>query len=364
MRTRAAVLSQPNTPLAVVDLEVGEPKYGEVLVRMVASGVCQTDLGVIHGKLPLPLPAVLGHEGAGIVEAVGPGVAKLQTGDHVVIAAVPHCARCRSCLTGKPFLCPDMSVGFLGGMMPDGSKRFRRGAEEVSHFFWQSSFAEHSLVPERIAVKVSKDLPLEKLAPLGCGVQTGSGAVLNTAKIRPGDTVAVFGCGGVGLSAVMGARLARALRIIAVDFFDHRLRLARELGATDTVSARGTNAVEEIQKLTGGGVDYSFECIGKPETARQSVDCVRPGGTAVISGVIAPGAEIKIDGLGLLGRSIIGNVEGSSVPEDYLPKLVDFWRQGEFPFDKLTPRTYALNEINQAIADMERGDVIKPIIRY
>jgi aryl-alcohol dehydrogenase len=350
--------------LSVADVEVAEPKLGEVLVRMTASGVCQTDLGVIHGKLPLPLPAVLGHEGAGVVEKVGPGVGKLQVGDHVVIDAVTHCGRCRLCLTGKPFLCPDMTNGFLGGMMPDGTKRFRRGDQELSHFFWQSSFSELGIVPERIAIKVPNDLPLEKLAPLGCGVQTGSGAVLNTAKIKAGDTVAVFGCGGVGLSAVMAARLARALRIIAVDFFEHRLKLARELGATDTVAAKGTNAVEQIQKLTGGGVDFAFECIGKPETVRQTVDCVRPGGTAVISGVIAPGAEVHLDGLGLLGKTVIGNVEGSTVPEEYIPKLVEFWRQGEFPFDKMTTKTYALNDINQAIADMERGDVIKPVIRY
>jgi aryl-alcohol dehydrogenase len=364
MRTRAAILSQANTPMTVSDVELEEPKLGEVLVRMVASGVCQTDVAVIHGKLPLPLPAILGHEGSAVVEAVGPGVAKLQVGDHVVIAAVTHCGRCRLCLTGKPFLCPDMTNGFLGGMMPDGTKRFHRGAEELSHFFWQSSFAEHAVVPERIAVKVPTDLPLEKLAPLACGVQTGSGAVLNTAGLRAGDTVAVIGCGGVGLSAVMAARLARALRVIAVDFFDHRLQLARELGATDTVSARNTNAVEEIQKLTGGGVDYAFECIGKAETVRQTVDCLRPGGTAVISGVLAPGAEVKLDGLGLLGKTIIGNVEGSSVPEEYIPKLVEFWRHGEFPFDKLTTRTYALKDINQAVADMERGEIIKPIVRY
>jgi aryl-alcohol dehydrogenase len=364
MRTRAAVLSQPNTPLNVVDVDVGEPGNGEVLVRMVASGVCQTDLGVIHGKLPLALPAILGHEGSAVVEAVGPGVGKLQVGDHVVVAAVTHCGRCRLCLTGRPFLCPDMSNGFLGGVMPDGTKRFHRGNEALSHFFWQSSFAEHSVIPERIAVKVPTDLPLEKLAPLACGIQTGSGAVLNTAKLRPGDTVAVIGCGGVGLAAVMAAQIARALRIIAVDFFDHRLQLARELGATDTVSGRKGDAVDEIRKLTGGGVDFSFECIGKPETVRQAVDCVRTGGTAVISGVVAPGAEVKLDGLGLLGRTVIGNVEGSSVPEEYIPKLVEFWRNGQFPFDKLTTKTYALKDINQAVADMETGEVIKPIVRY
>jgi aryl-alcohol dehydrogenase len=364
MRTRAAILSQANSPLTVTDSDVDEPKLGEVLIRMVASGVCQTDLGVIHGKLPVPLPAVLGHEGSGVVEAVGPGVVKLQVGDHVVVAAVTHCGHCRLCLTGKPFFCPDMTNGFLGGMMPDGTKRFRRGGEELSHFFWQSSFAQYAVVPERVAVKVPRDLPLEKMAPLGCGVQTGSGAVLNTAKIRPGDIVAVIGCGGVGLSAVMGARLARAVRIIAVDFFEHRLKLAREFGATDTIAARGVNAVAEIQKLTAGGVDFAFECIGKAETARQTVDCVRPGGTAVISGVLAPGAEIHLDGLGLLGRTVIGNVEGSSVPEDYLPKLIEFWRRGEFPFDKMTTRTYDLDDINKAVADMERGDVIKPVVLY
>lgn len=364
MRTRAAILSQPNSPLTVTDIDVGEPKFGEVLLRMVASGVCQTDLGVIHGKLPLPLPAVLGHEGAGVVEAVGPGVMKLQVGDHVVVAAVTFCGHCRLCRTGKPFFCPDMTNGFLGGVMPDGTKRFRRGSEELSSFFWQSSFAQHAVVPERVIVKVPKDLPLEKLAPLGCGVQTGSGAALNTAKIRPGDTAAVIGCGGVGLSAVMGARLAGAVRIIAVDFFEHRLKLARELGATDTIAAKNVNAVEEIQKLTGGGVDFAFECIGKAETARQTVDCVRTGGTAVISGVLAPGAEIKLDGLGLLGRTVIGNVEGSSVPEDYLPRLIEFWRRGEFPFDKMTTRTYTLDEINKAVADMESGEIIKPLVRY
>jgi aryl-alcohol dehydrogenase len=364
MRTRAAILTQPNTPLTIADVEIGEPKQGEVLVRMVGSGVCNTDLAVIHGKLPLPLPAILGHEGSAIVESVGPGVVNLQVGDHIVIGAVTHCGHCCLCLTGKPFLCPDMTNGFLGGVMPDGSKRFRRGNEEVAHFFWQSSFAEHSVIPERIAVKVAADLPLEKLGPLACGISTGSGAVLNTSGIRPGATVAVIGCGGVGLSALMAARLARATRIIAVDFFDNRLKMAKELGATDTINGRDTNAVSEIRKLTGGGVDYAFECIGKPETVRQTVDCVRGGGTAVISGVLAPGAEVALDGLGLLGKTIIGNVEGSSVPRDYIPRLVEFWRRGDFPFDKLTTRTYALKDINQAIADMERGEVIKPIVRY
>jgi aryl-alcohol dehydrogenase len=248
--------------------------------------------------------------------------------------------------------------------MPDGTKRFRRDAEEISHFFCQSSFAEYTLVPERTAVSVPKDIPLEKLGPLGCGVQTGAGAVLNTAQVHPGQSVAVFGCGGVGLSAVMAARLAKAFPTIAVDVVDERLELARELGATETIHAGKTNVVEEIQKLTRGGVDYAFECIGKAETIRQTVDCTRVGGTAVITGGVAVGSEVKLDGLGLLLKNIRANIEGSSIPDLFIPLLIDLWRRGDFPFDRLFSHTYGLHEINQAVAHMERGEVIKPIIRY
>jgi aryl-alcohol dehydrogenase len=364
MRTRAAILSQVNEPLAIHDVEIGEPQFGEVLVQMVASGVCHTDVSVMHGILSLPLPAILGHEGAGIVQAVGPGVTKLSTGDHVVVAAVPHCGQCRSCLQGKPFVCQNVLVLAFGGAMPDGTKRFRRDTEPLSHFFCQSSFAEYTLVPERIAVRVPKDIPLEKLGPLGCGVETGAGAILNTAHVQPGQSVAVFGCGGVGLSTVMAARLAKAFPIIAVDVVESRLALARELGATETMHAGQTSVIEEIQKLTHGGVDYAFECIGKAETIRQSVDGTRVGGTAVITGAVAAGSEVKLDGLGLLLKNIRANPQGSSIPDLFIPLLIDLWRRGEFPFDRLFSRTYSVNEINQAIAHMESGEVIKPIIQY
>ena len=365
MRTRAATLWKLNESLKIEEIEVEAPKLGEVLVRMVASGICHTDPSVIHGSLPNPLPVILGHEGAGIVEQVGPGVSKLQPGDPVVVAAVPHCGHCRFCLEGKPFNCRNFMGLALGGAMPDGTKRFRRDGEEICHFFCQSSFSEHTIVPERIAVKVAKDLPLEKLGPLACGVQTGAGAVLNTAGVRPGESVVVIGCGAVGLSAVMAAKLARAFPILAVDLIEDRLRLARDLGATETLQAGKVDVVAEVQRITGGGADYAFECLGKAETIRQSIDCVRMGGgTAVISGAMVAGAEVTLDGLGLILKNVCGNVEGGSNPALFIPLLIEFWRRGEFPFDRLLSRTYRLEEINQAIADMERGEVIKPVIRY
>jgi aryl-alcohol dehydrogenase len=364
MRTRAAILDELNKPLTIDEVEIGDPKQGEVLVRMVASGVCHTDVSVMHGILPSPTPVILGHEGAGIVEAVGPGVTKLAKGDHVVTAAVPHCTHCRACLSGEPFFCATGLPLALGGTMTDGTKRFRRGKEEIGHFFLQSSFAELTLVPQQIAVKVPKELPLEKMGPLACGIETGSGAVLNIAKVRPGDTVAVFGCGGVGLSAVMAARICRAKTIIAVDMLDARLAMAKQLGANETINAKGTDAVQAIQALTGGGVDYAFECIGRAATIRQAVDATRVGGTAVVSGAVAAGSEVTLDGLGMILKNVKANIEGGSIPDVFIPRLVDFWQNGEFPFDRLIGKTYAHADVNQAIAGMESGEVIKPVILY
>jgi aryl-alcohol dehydrogenase len=328
---------------------------------MVASGVCHTDVNVTRGSLAIPLPAILGHEGAGVVRALGPDVSKLAVGDHVVVAAVPHCGHCRTCLQGRPFFCQHFRALAFGGAMPDGTRRFRSDSSEISHFFCQSSFAEYTVVQERTAVCVSTHLPLEKLAPLGCGVETGAGAVLNTAQVRPGESVVILGCGGVGLSAVMAARLARAFPIIAVDVNKGRLALARDLGASETIHAGQTDVLREIRSLTRGGADYSFECIGKPDTIRQSVDCTRVGGICVITGGVP---EVTLDGLGLLFKTIRGNHQGSSIPGIFIPLLIDMWTRGDFPFDRLISRTYALDDINQAISDMERGDVIKPVIRY
>jgi len=364
MRTRAAILSKLNAPLTIDEIEVDDPHAGEVLVRMVASGVCHTDVSAMHGIVPAPLPVVLGHEGAGVVEAVGPGVSKLQKGDHVVTSAVAHCRQCRSCLSGRPFLCENGMALTFGGGLADGTKRFRRGTEEIGHFFLQSSFAEFTVVPEQIAVKVPRELPLEQIGPLACGLGTGAGAVLNTAGVRAGESVAVFGCGGVGLSAIMAARVSRATPIIAIDMLDQRLQLAKDLGASETINAAGTNVVEAIQALTNGGPDFAFECIGRPDTIRQAVDCVRPGGSAVISGVIAPGAEVTLEGFPLIMKNVLGNVEGSCIPDLFIPLLLDLWQQGDFPFDRLLGTPYAHADIGKAIAGMESGEVIKPVVVY
>ena len=365
MRTRAAVLFGFNQPFKIQEVELEGPRSGELLVRMVASGICHTDVSVAQGVISrVPLPAILGHEGAGIVQEVSEGSRRFQPGDHVVMAAEPHCGHCRACLQGKPFHCVMHTPWAFDGAMPDGSRRFRAAGREISHFFCESSFSEFAVIPEHIAVLVPSDLPLEKLCTLGCGVQTGAGAVLNTARVQMGESVAVLGCGGVGLSAVMGARLARALPIIAVDVVPSRLELAQEFGASHAVNAAGSDVVEEIRKITGRGADYAFECVGKAETIRQAVDSVRPnGGTAVITGAAHSDSDVKLDAFSLIMKNVVGNIQGSSVPEVFLPMLIEFWRQGQFPFDRLSPQTYALDQINEAIADMLRGAVIKPVIR-
>ncbi len=365
MEARAAIFVGVNQRFQLGKVEVAQPKSAEVLVRMVASGVCHTEASVVNGSLPHAVPAILGHEGAGIVEAVGPGVTKVKPGDHVVVAALPHCGRCKFCVQGKPFWCPLTLALCFGGTMPDGTRRFKQEKQEISHFFCQSSLSEYAVAPENITVKVPADLPLEKMGPLACGVQTGAGAVLNTAGLRYGESAAVFGCGGVGLSAIMAARVAGAIPIIASDLLDARLKLAKELGATHTLNAGKVNPVEEIKKITGNGVDYAFECIGKAETIRQAIDAIRtPGGTAVITGAPPVGTEIKLESMEMLQKTIKGNLEGSSIPDVFIPTLVEFWRDGRFPFDRLISKVYPLDEINDALADMNKGTVVKPLIRF
>lgn len=365
MKTRAAILTNFNEPLTFDEIDVADPKQGEVLVRMVASGVCHTDLSAIKGLLPIPVPMVLGHEGAGIVEAVGPGVTRFAKGDHVVTSAVAHCRNCGPCLSGTPYFCStSMDLGF-GGNLADGTKRFRRGKEEIGHFFLQSSFAEYAVAPEQIVVKVPDELPLEQLGPLACGISTGAGAVMNIGDVHTGQSVAVIGCGAVGLSAIMAARVRKASTIIAVDLLDSRLKLARDLGATETINAKGTNVVEEIVKLTGGGgVDFGFECIGRADTIRQAVDCTRQGGDAVISGVVPAGSEVSLDGLGLLMKNIRANPEGGSIPQLFIPLLLDLWRKGDFPFDQLLGATYAHSDLMKALDAIDSGAVIKPVVVY
>ncbi len=362
MRIEAAVsrAGAPYPEIAVVDLE--PPRAGEVLVRIVASGVCHTDLGAHAGRgAGTPKPVVLGHEGAGVVEQVGEGVASLIPGDHVVLSG-SSCGRCPSCRRSLPSYCHEMLPRNFGGLRMDGTSALSENGERLyGQFFGQSSFAEYCLAAERTAVKVSQDVPLRILGPLGCGVVTGAGAVLYSLQVRPGDSLAVFGTGGVGLSAVMAARLAGASRIIAVDVIPARLALARELGATDTIDARAGSAAEAIRGLTGHGVNFSLNTTLAPEVFTQALECLTMRGVAGF--VTAPRGEWKPAMFPMLagGRRLQGILGGDAAPQLAIPMLVDYYRQGRLPFDRLI-RFYPFKRIDAAFRDMEHGAAIKPVL--
>jgi len=364
MKMKAAVVVDYDSPLVVEEVELQEePKAGEALIKISAVSICHTDLGILQRLYPTPLPVIPGHEGAGIVQAVGPGVTKVKEGDAVVISSVVPCGHCYFCVHGMPFACAN-ALGAFGGTMPDGTKRISKDGQEIAHFFFQSSFAEYAVVPESALIKIPEGVPVEKMAPLGCGVQTGSGAVLNAAKVSAGSSVAVVGCGGVGLSAIMAANAVSAMPIIAVDVVPERLEFAKELGATHAINAAQTNPVDEIMKLTGMGVDYGFEAIGRPDTIRTMVNAVRPRGLAVVIGAPAFNAEVTLDFMSIFMKEIKGTLEGDSISEYFIPTLIRLWQQGRFPFDKLSPKTYTLDQINEAIKDMESGKVVKPLIKF
>jgi aryl-alcohol dehydrogenase len=363
MRTRAAVMNEYNKPLTIEEVDLEEPQAGEVLVKMVASGICHSDMSAHQGHYCSPLPMILGHEGAGVVEAVGPGVTKLEKGDHVLLTVSSSCGHCKQCYQGQPFNCTAARRQSIAGTLPSGARRFSKNGQVVNYMFSQSSFAEHSVISERTAVKVSSDVPLEKLAPFGCGIQTGAGAVINLAKVGLMDSVAIFGCGGLGLSGIMASKALGASPIIAIDVIESRLELAKDLGATHVVNAAKVNPVEKILEITGGGADYTFESIGKDVTIRQAVDSTRWNGSAIISGLPPIGSEVKLDALKFLGVNILGNSAGMGVPEIFLPKLVDLWSQGKLPLERFS-KTYSLSQVNQAFADMANGSVVKPIILF
>ncbi|WP_217576706.1 NAD(P)-dependent alcohol dehydrogenase [Streptomyces sp. GbtcB7] len=365
MRITAAVTESPGAPftLSVVDIE--PPRADEVLVRIVGAGVCHSDLVARDQWLPVNLPAVLGHEGSGVGEAVGAGVTQVRPGDHVILA-FSWCGACRNCLRGRPAYC-DLFVpaNFFGRRM-DGSTPLHRAGEDVGGaFFGQSSFAGHAVCNERNVVKVPHDLPLELLGPLGCGTQTGAGAVLNSLRPEAGSSIAVFGAGSVGISAVMAAAVAGCTTIVAVDLNDQRLALAKELGATHVVNGSEGDTVGHLRELTGGvGVEFTLETTGVPAVLRQAVDALGQGGTCGLIGVAAPGSEVSLDMLGLiLGRGVRGISEGDSVPRIFVPRLLELYRQGRFPFDRLI-RTYPLDRINEAVEDSEKGLTLKPVLTF
>lgn len=363
MKITAAVVREKEQPFTIEEVELGEPRADEVLVRVVATGVCHTDLIVRDQYYPVPLPAVLGHEGSGVIEAVGANVRKVQPGDNVVLSYL-SCHACNNCKQGHLGYCLELYGHNFGGARPDGSATMSQNGEVVhGAFFGQSSFGTHAIATENNVVKVRDDAPLELLGPLGCGIQTGAGGVMNSLHPEAGSSIAIFGTGAVGLSAVMGAYLSGCGTIIAVDINDDRLELANELGATHTINPTKDDAVEAIQALTGTGVNYSIETTALPAVFRQAVDSLTLTGTCGLIGAAPLGTEVTFDMNNILfGRTVRGIVEGDSIPDIFIPRLVDLHMQGRFPFDKLV-KYYELEQINQAAADSEAGITIKPILR-
>jgi S-(hydroxymethyl)glutathione dehydrogenase/alcohol dehydrogenase len=363
VRVRAAVLNAFGEPLDVEQLELDPPREGELLVRMAASGVCHSDLHVALGIHPTSLPVVLGHEGAGVVEQVGPGVSGLEPGDHVLLTWLPYCGHCRQCARGWPNRCEN--TAWYDATMEDGTCRFHRAGGEPVHHYNTSSFSERSVVPARTAIRVDPSLPLAELALMGCAVMTGVGAAINTAHVRPGDTVAVVGCGGVGLNVVQGARIAGASRIVAVDVTRPKLELALELGATDLVDASADDPVAVMRDLVPGGVDHAFEALGRPETISTTLGLTGRGGQAVLIGMAPPDARVPLDALTttLEERCVRGSWYGSCVPLRDLPLLVELYRDGQLRLDPLITRC-GLDDVNDAFRRMEAGETARSVIVY
>ncbi|GAA4324756.1 NAD(P)-dependent alcohol dehydrogenase [Streptomyces venetus] len=364
--TRAAVVESGGAPFTLSDVVLDEPGPHEALVRMVATGLCHTDLGVASGGLPFPLPGVLGHEGAGVVEAVGSAVTGVAPGDHVLLSFT-SCGDCRNCRGGHPAYCATwLPLNLLGGSRADGSNTISRDGEALGgHFFGQSSFAERALADERSLVKVDPDVPLEAVAPLGCGVQTGVGAVWNVLKPDTGSTVVVLGAGAVGLSAVMAAALTPATRIVAVDRVAERLDLAAELGATHTVDTSRADLAEALTGITGGrGADGVVESTGNVGVLRQGVDALAARGTLVVVGAPPFGTEVALDVNGLLGgKRIVGLTLGDSETQTMIPALVRLVQEGRLPLHRLIS-TYPFGDIDRAVQDMRSGKAIKPVLTF
>ncbi|WP_028227909.1 NAD(P)-dependent alcohol dehydrogenase [Paraburkholderia ferrariae] len=360
-----AVAQAPGQPFRIEPARIRGPRGNEVLVRVVATGLCHTDLIVRDQYYPVPLPAVLGHEGAGVVESLGPDVKNLKVGDHVVLT-YGACGHCNPCASGHEAYCQHFYPLNFGGVGTDGHTALQtpEGKPLHDHFFCQSSFATYAIARENNAIKVPADAPLELLGPLGCGIQTGAGAVINSLKVRPGSSFVAWGAGAVGLSAVMAARVAGATTIVAIDVVPSRLELARELGATHTINSRDGDVTEAVRSVTGGGADFALESTGLPQVLSAAIEAL--GGLGTIGVVGAPKlgtrAEFDVNNLLLGGRSIRGIVEGDSVPQVFIPQLVQLYQQGRFPFDRLV-KFYTLEQINQAAEDSAQGITLKPILR-
>ncbi|MEO5968927.1 MAG: S-(hydroxymethyl)glutathione dehydrogenase/class III alcohol dehydrogenase [Bdellovibrionia bacterium] len=369
MKTIAAVAWEPKLPLVVEEIDVEGPKAGEVLVRMVASGVCHTDAFTLSGEDPEAVfPCVLGHEGGGIVEEIGPGVKSVRVGDSVIPLYIPECRTCAHCLSGKTNLCMALDETEWSGLMPDGTTRFSKNGKKIYHYMGTSTFAEYSVIPEIALAKIDSAAPLEKVCLLGCGITTGIGAVLNTAKVTPGSSVAVFGLGGIGLSVVQGSVMAKAGRIIAIDVNEDKFVLARQLGATDFINPKNYDQpIEEvIVDLTKGGVDYSFECVGNVDLMRSALESCRMGwGESIIIGVAGAGKLIQTRPFQLVsGRIWRGTAFGGVRGRTDLPNYVQRYMDGKLEINKMITHTMGLKDVNKAFDLMHSGKSIRSVIHY
>ena len=369
MQTKAAVAYKPGEPLTIETLELSGPRVGECLVEIKATGVCHTDEFTLSGADPEGIfPAVLGHEGAGVVIEVGMGVRGLKEGDHVIPLYTPECRQCEYCLSGKTNLCQAIRVTQGKGVMPDGTSRFSLGQKNIYHYMGTSTFANFTVVPEIALAKIRDDAPFEKVCYIGCGVTTGLGAVMNTAKVQPGDNVVIFGLGGIGLNVIQGARLAGADMIVGVDINPSKQELATKFGMTHFVNPRETkkDLVPYLVNLTNGGADYSFECIGNVDVMRQALECCHKGwGTSVIVGVAGAGQEISTRPFQLVtGRTWKGTAFGGARGRTDVPKIVDWYMNGKINIDDLITHTMPLENINTGFELMRSGESIRSVIVF
>lgn len=364
MIIQAAVFYEPHKPFEIETLELAEPKAGEVLVKMSAAGVCHSDWHLMTGATRHPVPAVPGHEGAGVVQAVRPGVSRVKPGDHVALNWAPSCGECFYCLNDRPSLCATYIKPIWAGTMLDGTTRLSKGGRPVYHFSALACFADHAVVPEQCCVPLSKDVPPAVAALIGCAVTTGVGAALNTVRVRPGSSVAVFGAGGVGLSIIMGAKLAGAGRIIAVDKSAAKLKMSLDFGATDALMADGeTN--DRIRALTEGrGADYVFEAIGVPAVQEQCLDAARPGGTVVLAGIAPTGSGTNLPGAILTRqeKTVTGTYYGSANTARDFPLYAELYLRGKLDLDRLISKTFRLEQINEAYAEMLSGETARGVV--
>src|SRR6516164_5618859 len=374
MKVKAAVLNKmgvappyaQSKPLSIEEVELDDPGHGEVMVKIGAAGLCHSDLSVINGDRPRPTPMVLGHEAAGVVEKLGRGVDDLKVGDHVVMVFVPSCGHCLPCAEGRPALCEPGAAANGAGTLLSGQRRLHRNGVDVHHHLCVSAFADHATVSRRSLVKVDKELPLEEAALFGCAVLTGVGAVINTAKVSAGTSVAVVGLGGVGLSSLLGAVAVGARRIVAVDLSDDKLGLARQLGATDTFNPGNAGAIDEIKSATSGGVEFAFEMAGSVRAMELAYKITRRGGTTVTAGLPPPDHTFALPQVNLVGeeRTVKGSYIGTCVPSRDLPRYIELYRRGKLPVDRLMSGRLKLEEINAGFDRLHEGKAVRQVVVF